>query len=75
MLHVCVDGKGTVEVSPIHRLYPKGTEVTLRAFPSEGQRFTGWSGDLTGNTDTAALKIDHNTRVTAVFSSKEAAAP
>ena len=75
MLHVCVDGKGTVEVSPIHRLYSKGTEVTLRAFPSEGQRFTGWIGDLTGNTDTAALKIDHNTRVTAVFSPKEAAAP
>jgi len=75
MLHVCVDGKGTVEVSPIHRLYPKGTQVTLRALPGEGHRFAGWKGDLKGGAETTSLMVTQSLRVTAVFSPAEGKVP
>ena len=59
---------GSVSVSPGGLSYARGTVVTLSATPATGYAFVGWSGDLVGNASVAALPMNGDTAVTALFS-------
>jgi len=41
--------------------------ATLSAVPDAGWKFIGWQGDLTGSTNPAALAMDEDKAVTAIF--------
>jgi len=47
--------------------FDSGTTVQLEAVPSQGYYFTGWSGDITGDTNPAQITIDKPKNVTATF--------
>ncbi|MCS7061459.1 MAG: hypothetical protein RMN25_09885 [Anaerolineae bacterium] len=47
--------------------YTFGTLLTLSASPSNGFRFLGWSGDASGNSTIASVKVTGNLTVTASF--------
>jgi hypothetical protein len=65
-------GAGTIVREPALFDYVGGTEVTLDAYASEGQVFTGWSGDLPEGADpqdpTLVLVMDDSLSVRANFS-------
>lgn len=62
-----ISTNGTVSMNPAGGVYTPGTVVTLTATPKAGYMFSGWSGDLTGLTNPAAITIDKNKSVTANF--------
>ncbi len=58
----------TEEVLPMGpAAFPRGTEVTLEAFPNEGWKFDYWSGDATGQEKAVTLLMDSDKSVTAHF--------
>lgn len=61
---------GTVTANPIadqDGKYAAGTVVTFTATANSGYVFTGWSGDLTGNNNPAAITMNSDKAVTATF--------
>jgi uncharacterized repeat protein (TIGR02543 family) len=66
-LSTAVSGSGTVTRSPTGTSYPGGTTVTLTATPAAGYQFSGWTGDLSGTTNPATLRITGNATATANF--------
>ncbi|MCA1803625.1 MAG: InlB B-repeat-containing protein [Rhodothermaceae bacterium] len=66
-LAVQVTGQGSVIVVPQKNQYESGEQVILTATAASGWRFTGWQGDLSGNTNPATLVMNSNKNVTAVF--------
>jgi uncharacterized repeat protein (TIGR02543 family) len=72
------DNKGTVVSKPAgincgttcSAQYGKGTEVWLRASPSPGSTFTGWSGACTGADEYCAVVMDDNQSLRATFGSE-----
>ena len=44
-----------------------GQTVTVNATPSDGYKFTGWSGDATGNENPLTVTVYSNTNITANF--------
>jgi hypothetical protein len=66
-LTVNVTGSGTVTKSLDQPGYNAGSEVALAAVPSPGWMFSGWSGDLTGNTNPATVVMDRNKSITTAF--------
>ena len=44
-----------------------GQTVTVNANPSDGYKFTGWSGDATGNENPLTVTVYSNTNITANF--------
>jgi len=63
-------GSGSVTRNAIGPYY-LGDVVELTAVPDVGWRFTGWSGDLTGNTNPATITVTGNMSVTANFVQKD----
>jgi len=60
-------GTGTVTLNPPGGVYVTGTVVTLTATAGTNSIFTGWSGALSGTSNTATLTLWTNTTVTANF--------
>jgi uncharacterized repeat protein (TIGR02543 family) len=60
-------GSGSVTLAPPGGHYNVGTMVTLIPQSGTGFEFTGWSGDLSGSTSPAALTMNGNKTVTAIF--------
>lgn len=60
---------GEVETSPISTdgYFDSGMEVNLRAISKSGYVFSGWSGDLSGTTDTQSITMSEPRSVTASF--------
>ncbi len=58
---------GSVRVDPPFDAFVAGAAVTLTAISEEGHRFTGWSGDLAGAENPAALVMDADKIVGAAF--------
>ncbi len=58
---------GSVARSPALGEYEPGTVVTLTAAPAAGYAFTRWEGDATGADNPAAVTMDANRSVVAVF--------
>jgi uncharacterized repeat protein (TIGR02543 family) len=66
-LTLTTTGSGSIVANPAQASYDEGTTVTLTAVPDAGWQFTGWSGDLTGNTNPSTLLMDAPKSVTANF--------
>ncbi len=64
---VDVIGEGIVHVSPATAQYTANDIVTVAAAPADGWAFSGWDGDLTGNTNPNTFTVHGNMHVTAVF--------
>ena len=47
--------------------YDEGAQVTITATPDEGYRFTGWTGNATGNENPLSVTITGNVNITANF--------
>jgi hypothetical protein len=62
-----VTGGGSVVLDPPGGLYASGTLVTLAATPAPGFEFAGWSGDLASTANPAALRVDADRSVDALF--------
>lgn len=58
---------GTVSLSDTTASYYEGTMVTLTAKPNEGYKFSGWGGDISGNTNPITIQMTENKNVTAIF--------
>jgi hypothetical protein len=65
-------GNGTV--TPGNQTYLSGTEVTLEAINDENFTFSGWSGDITGTTNTT-ITMNGNKTITATFALPEESTP
>jgi uncharacterized repeat protein (TIGR02543 family) len=66
-LTVTTSGSGSVSLNPPGGVYNSGATVELTATPAAGFQFSGWSGNLTGTTNPAAITMDGNKSVTATF--------
>jgi hypothetical protein len=61
-------GGGSVTKAPDQWPYNAGTVVTLTPVPDPGWKFSGWSGDLTGNANPATITMEGAHKiVTATF--------
>ncbi|MFX0200983.1 MAG: CFI-box-CTERM domain-containing protein, partial [Candidatus Hodarchaeota archaeon] len=58
---------GTTEPSPGTYTYDIGTEVTLKAIPQVGFRFTYWSGNVSSTDNPITVTMDSDKSVTANF--------
>ncbi|NLD91573.1 MAG: InlB B-repeat-containing protein [Fibrobacter sp.] len=58
---------GSVTKSPDANSYDSGAVVTLTAVSDAGYQFTGWSGDITGNTNPSSIIMNAPKSVTANF--------
>ncbi|MBI2831098.1 MAG: emp24/gp25L/p24 family protein [Chloroflexi bacterium] len=58
---------GTVTLSPDGRTHIDDTVVTLTAVPSQGYKFVGWGGNLSGTVNPVNIIMDSNKRVTVSF--------
>jgi uncharacterized repeat protein (TIGR02543 family) len=67
-LTVTTTGNGSVNKGPDQAHYNYGDAVTLTAVPSSGWSFSGWSGDLSGETNPVTVTMDGNKNITATFS-------
>lgn len=66
-LTTAVVGDGSVHVVPDQPEYLYGTVVTVTAVADPGWLFVGWSGDLAGSANPAALLMDDHKSITATF--------
>jgi hypothetical protein len=62
-----VETHGRGHVSPPGGVYDAGSVLVLTATPDPGSAFAEWEGDLAGQGNPAALTMDADKRVTAVF--------
>lgn len=66
-LAVSVEGEGVIEQEPDLEEYEDDEEVTLRAIPAEGWRFSHWEGDLRGDDNPEEIEMDGPKEVSGVF--------
>ncbi|HNR33394.1 MAG TPA: hypothetical protein PKI11_21060, partial [Candidatus Hydrogenedentes bacterium] len=66
-LTINVVGQGTTTPAPGDHTYPGGTFVSLDAFPDPGWAFDQWQGAAVGTLPSAAVVMDADKTVTAVF--------
>lgn len=64
-LTIHIQGNGTVIKDPDQQTYPFGTLVELTCIAEPGWLFHHWSGDISGNNNPTAIRIDANKTVTA----------
>lgn len=62
-----VVGEGDIDVSPLQRVYPRGTKVQVRAVPRPGQVFAGWINGGGAVQQTDSVKLDSSVVLTALF--------
>ncbi|MBN1935986.1 MAG: InlB B-repeat-containing protein [Anaerolineae bacterium] len=62
---------GSIVRNPDQATYRAGNVVTLTAVANPGAYLTGWSGDLSGTANPAAVTISGNKAVTATFAEAE----
>jgi uncharacterized repeat protein (TIGR02543 family) len=74
-LTVKVNPSGGGTVTPSGGTYSALTTVTLTATPNPGYIFTGWSGDISGNTNPYTLTMNKNYDVTANFQTQGPGGP
>ncbi len=65
-LTVNIIGNGAVTKNPDLAIY-SGEIVQLTASPASGSSFSGWGGDMTGNTNPDNITVDGDKIVTATF--------
>ena len=68
------DGGTTNPASGSHT-YDTGTQVSVRALPEIGYKFSGWGGDALGTTNPITITMDSDKSITASFSEITAPEP
>lgn len=58
---------GSITLDPPTGPYDEGSEVTVTATAETGYSFTGWSGDITGDTSPETLTMDSDKTISATF--------
>jgi hypothetical protein len=58
---------GTTDPSPGIYVYDVGTEITIKAIPDSDYKFSGWSGDASGEENPTVISMDSDKTVTANF--------
>jgi len=71
VLTVLTVGNGSVIKNPNNKTYTYGTLVQLTAVADAGYTFSHWDGDLTGSNNPAAILMNGNKTVIAVFNKTE----
>lgn len=66
-LTTIVYGEGEIILDPPGGVYESGTSVNMTAQADEGWIFTGWSGDVLGDTSPYTIIMSDNQTVTATF--------
>jgi uncharacterized repeat protein (TIGR02543 family) len=66
-LTINTTGSGIVSRNPSGGNYPEGTTVQLSATPSDGYKFVGWSGDVTGTSNPCSVVMNADKSITAAF--------
>ncbi len=66
-LTITVAGSGSVTKTPDQPTYHYNDQVQLNAVPATGWLFSGWSGNLSGNSNPATITMTGNKVVTASF--------
>jgi len=66
-LAIYTNGDGSVVLDPPGGLYDAGTVVELTAVSAEGWEFSGWLGDLSGETNPQSITMNGNKTVSATF--------
>ena len=61
-------GSGSISSTPSGSVFDEGMVVLLTATPAAGFEFTGWSGDLSGDTNPASTVMNSDKSITANFS-------
>lgn len=54
-------------VAPMHGKYKAGTNLAIKATPSEDFKFVNWSGDFVDSSKQATITVDENKEITAHF--------
>jgi uncharacterized repeat protein (TIGR02543 family) len=70
-LTISVGTGGTTDPLPGTYTHNYGTEVSIKAIPNSGYRFTGWSGSVTGTTSPITITMDSDKSITANFNAEE----
>ena len=66
-MNVTVVGNGSVSSNPVSGTCYSGGSIELTATPDAGWEFAGWSGDVTGTTNSVTVTMDDDKYVTATF--------
>ena len=66
-LNISLNGSGNVIQSPDNETYLFNEEVELTAEAASGWEFSGWSGDLEGDENPAAIRMTSDKNITANF--------
>lgn len=66
-LDVMVIGGGQVTLDPPGGFYNDGTLVKINAVPAEGWKFTGWTGDLSGSSQSDSVSTDQDLTISTTF--------
>jgi regulation of enolase protein 1 (concanavalin A-like superfamily) len=66
-LTTSVVGDGVVVVDPDQAEYSVGDVVSVTASPGVGQRFVGWSGDVSGSQNPLSITMADDVSITATF--------
>lgn len=69
-LTATIVGGGVVSKNPDKPYYLSNETVQLTAIPNTDYKFTGWSGDLSGTTETATVLMTSNKNITVTFIKK-----
>ena len=64
---VNVQGQGIVRKNSDRNKYDINSKVELKAVAAQGWFFKNWTGDLTGNSNPAALLVESDKDITAIF--------
>jgi len=67
ILAIAAGTGGTTDPSPGSHIYDVATQVSVRASPNSGYRFTGWTGAATGTTNPITITMDADKSITANF--------
>jgi hypothetical protein len=66
-LAIDTEGNGSVSRTPDTPPYDEDTLVSLTAEPAAGHAFSGWSGDFVSTDNPAAITMDGDKHITAIF--------
>jgi len=58
---------GTTDPAPGTYTYDSGASVSVKANPSSGYQFSGWSGDASGTTNPISITVNADKSITASF--------
>jgi hypothetical protein len=66
-LTTAVTGSGSITLNPAGGTYVEGSQVTITAIPSNGYKFSNWSGAISDTINPVTVTVNANLAITATF--------